>query len=128
MRSKGAIGRIDREPNRRTAVYHRFMARDSDSSKLSELGWDVVKLRDQIKAMEKRMEKQAAVLRAVCELWQEKTGLPSVELLARIMKIESDRATVEHVCPGCHRPLKPKSRKCLYCGAELPAESLFDLL
>jgi hypothetical protein len=109
-------------------MYHRGMARDTDSSKLSELGWDVVKLRDQVKSMEKRMEKQAAVMRAVAELLQEKTGLPPVELLARIMKIESDRAAVEHVCPGCQRPLKPKSRKCLYCGTELPAETLFDLL
>jgi tRNA(Ile2) C34 agmatinyltransferase TiaS len=104
------------------------MATSSDAAKLSDVAWDVVKLKDQVKALDRRLAKQAAVLRAACELLQEKTGLPPAELLARIIKIETDRQAADPDCPSCGRTLKNGSRKCLYCGTERPAESLFDLL
>ena len=106
-----------------------FPLRDSDSSKVNDAQREVAKLRDAVKSLERRAGKQAAVLRAVCSLLFEKVGVIEPELLAAIAKIENDRADqTERECNRCERPLKANSRKCIYCGHELPVTSVFDLI
>ena len=106
-----------------------FPLRDSDSSKVNDAQREVAKLRDTVKSLERRAEKQAAVLRAICSLLFEKVGVIEPELLAAIAKIENDRASqTERLCGDCQRPMKPTSRKCIYCGHELPVSSVFELI
>lgn len=101
----------------------------TDSSKLNEAQRDLAKQRDAVHALERRSEKQSAILRALCELLCEKTGMADTELLARVIRIESARRDEPIAdCPKCDRPLKSKSRKCLYCGSELPVTTVFDLI
>lgn len=101
----------------------------SDTSKLNEAQRDLAKQRDAVHVLERRVEKQSALIRALCELLCEKTGTADAELLARVIRIESARrAEPVTDCPKCDRPLKAKSRKCLYCGNELPVSTVFDLI
>jgi hypothetical protein len=103
--------------------------RDHDASKVNEAQREIAKLRDTVKALERRSDKQAAVLRAVCQLLFEKIGIVEPELLAAIARIENDRANnAERDCGQCQRPMKVNSRKCLYCGHEVPIHSVFDLI
>jgi len=106
-----------------------FPLRDPEPSKANEALRDVVKLKETVRALERRCEKQAAVLRAVCSLLIEKAGVLEPELLAAIARIENDRADqAESDCGQCLRALKPGSRKCLYCGFERPVLSVYELI
>lgn len=104
-------------------------AHHSDSAKINDAQREIAKHREAVHALERRVEKQSALIRALCELLCEKTGMADAELLARVIRIESARREEPVAdCPKCDRPLKAKSRKCLYCGSELPVTTVFDLI
>lgn len=103
--------------------------RETDASKANDALREVAKLRDTVKTLERRCEKQAAVIRAICQLMFDKVSVIEPELLATIAKIENDRATnAVKDCGQCQRPLKLNSRKCIYCAYEVPVQSVFDLI
>ena len=106
-----------------------FPLRDTDTSKVNDAQREIAKLREQVKLLERRTEKQAAFIRALCSLMFEKVGVVEPELLAAIARIENERAAQpERQCSKCTRNMKPGSKKCLYCGAEVPITSVFDLI
>jgi hypothetical protein len=85
-------------------------------------------LAQQVAQLEKRIDKQTNVLRAVFDLVQDELHVGPAELaekLAAVIREKADRAQIP--CAKCNRPLGNK-RKCPYCGTERKAESVFDNL
>ncbi len=86
-------------------------------------------------ANDDRLDRLSLVCMAMWSLLQEKTGLTEDDLLQRVelldlMDGEADgKATVRvQPCTSCDRPLGPRHKKCIYCGAERPGGSAFDNL
>ena len=75
-----------------------------------------------------RLDKCGSVLRAVFELMRDELHIEPatlVEKLAAVVREKAERA--QEPCGKCDRPLGGKT-KCLYCGTERKAESIFDRL
>ena len=82
----------------------------------------------QVSQLEKRLDKYSSVLKAVFELMRAELNLEQVALaekVAAVIREKAERANA--LCCGCNRPLGEK-KKCIYCGQERKAESIFDLL
>jgi hypothetical protein len=82
----------------------------------------------QVSQLEKRLDKYSSVLKAVFELMRAELNLEQVALaekVAAVIREKAERANA--LCSGCNRPLGEK-KKCIYCGQERKAESIFDLL
>jgi flagellar biosynthesis/type III secretory pathway protein FliH len=85
-------------------------------------------LAQQVGQLEKRLDKCSSVLQAVFELVRAELHLEPaalVEKLAAVLREKAERA--QAACANCNRPLGDK-KKCLYCGTERKAESIFDHL
>ena len=86
-------------------------------------------------AADERLDRLSLVCMAMWSLLQERTGLTEEDLLARVELLdlvdgEADgKATVRvQPCGACDRPLGPRHKRCIYCGAERPKGSAFDSL
>jgi hypothetical protein len=78
--------------------------------------------------LEKRLDKVGSVLRAVYLLVSMELQIEPdllAETLAAVIREKAQRA--DALCANCNRPLGDKT-KCIYCGEERPAESIFDVL
>jgi DNA repair exonuclease SbcCD ATPase subunit len=96
--------------------------------KANDLIREVHHLAQQVGQLEKRLDKQGNVLRAIFELMRVELHVEPAALaekLANVVREKAERAQAP--CPTCNRPLGDK-RKCIYCGTERKAESIFDLL
>jgi hypothetical protein len=96
--------------------------------RVNDLSHEFHRLASQVGQLEKRLDKHGSVLRAVFELVRAELRLEPaalVEKLAAVVREKADRA--QAACAGCNRPLGDK-KKCIYCGTERKAESVFDLL
>ncbi len=99
-----------------------------DQEKANELIREFKSLTQQVVQLERRLEKSNSVLRAVFEVVRAELHVePAVlaEKLAVVLRERAERAQAP--CPGCNRPLGDK-KKCMYCGTERKAESVFDHL
>jgi hypothetical protein len=96
--------------------------------KINDLSGEINRLRQQVAELEKRLDKQGNLLRAVFELVRAELHLDPaalVEKLAAVVREKAERAQV--ACANCNRPLGDK-KKCMYCGTERKSESVFDQL
>jgi hypothetical protein len=99
-----------------------------NQEKANDLIREFLQLKQHVGQLEKRLDKCGNVLRAMFELMQAELHLePSAlaEKLAAVVRAKASQA--QALCATCNRPLGGK-QKCLYCGTERKAESLFDLL
>lgn len=86
------------------------------------------RLTQQVGQLEKRLDRCSSVLRAVFELVRSELRIEPAALaekLAAVLREKAERAQAP--CANCNRPLGGKM-KCLYCGTERKAESIFDQL
>jgi hypothetical protein len=99
-----------------------------NAEKANDLIREFNQLRQQVGQLEKRLDKYGSVLRAVFELVRAELNIEPAALaekVAAVVRAKAERA--QAACAGCNRPLGDK-KKCMYCGTERPAESIFDLL
>ena len=99
-----------------------------NEEKANDLIREVNRLRQQVGQLEKRLDKCSSVLQAVFELVRAELHIEParlVEKVAAVLREKADRA--QATCANCNRPLGDK-KKCMYCGTERKAESVFDLL
>ena len=99
-----------------------------NQEKANDLIREFLQLKQHVGHLEKRLDKCGNVLRAVFELVQVELHIePSAlaEKLAAVIREKDER--LEALCDTCNRPLGDK-KKCIYCGTERKAESIFDLL
>jgi hypothetical protein len=99
-----------------------------NQERANDLVREVIGLAQQVKQLEKRLDKYSNVLKAVFELMRAELHIEPAALaekLAAVVREKAERA--QALCGGCSRPLGDK-KKCMYCGEERKAESIFDLL
>lgn len=85
-------------------------------------------LAQQVSQLEKRIDKYGSVLRAVFELVSTELKLEPAVLHEKVAAVLHEKANrSKALCAGCNRPLGDK-KKCIYCGQERKAESIFDIL
>jgi hypothetical protein len=99
-----------------------------NQEKANDLIREFNKLSQQVAQMEKRLEKYGTVLRAVFELVRAELHLEPAALTEKLAEVVRKKAEwAQAACAKCNRPLGEK-KKCMYCGEERKAESIFDLL
>jgi hypothetical protein len=76
--------------------------------------------------LEKRLDRAGNVLRAVFELVSAELHIEPAMLAEKVAAVVREKAErAQALCGTCNRPLGDK-KKCMYCGTERKAESLFD--
>jgi hypothetical protein len=101
----------------------------TDRNKLDETQMDIRALRETIADLQRRLEKQAVLVRALFALLSAKQGLTEAELLDHFRSVEREKAsTPPKMCPHCGRAVHQRSHRCLYCGAACEVESAFEFL
>jgi hypothetical protein len=86
------------------------------------------RLAQHVGQLEKRLDKCGNVLRAVFELVRAELHIEPAALVEKVAAVVREKAErAQAPCRTCKRPLGNKN-KCMYCGTERKAESLFDLL
>ena len=99
-----------------------------NQEKANDLIREFLLLKQHVGHLEKRLDKCGNMLRAVIELVQAELHIePSAlaEKLAAVVRAKAER--MQALCDTCSRPLGDK-KKCIYCGTERKAESIFDLI
>jgi hypothetical protein len=88
----------------------------------------VRKLRDEVRQLELRLERQTLLLQSFFTLMSEHSDISEAQLLERVTRLAAEKSnTRAKNCPQCDRPLG-KRKQCMYCGGKLPVDSAFDLL
>jgi hypothetical protein len=101
----------------------------ADRGKLDDVQGEIRALREAAADLQRRLEKQAVLVRALFALLSAKQGLTEAELLDRFRQVEAERAgTPPKKCAECGRAVNQRSHRCLYCGAACPVGSAFELL
>src|SRR5262249_35103199 len=119
-RAAGAAWRAGHSPSEGTPMQPRF-----NQENANDLIREFQQLAQQVVQLEKRLDKQSNVLRAVFELVQDELHIAPaalVEKLAAVLREKADRAKA--ACAKCNRPLGDKA-KCMYCGTERRPGSIF---
>jgi hypothetical protein len=85
--------------------------------------------------LEEQLDKLTLVCAAMWDLLKEKQGFSDADLSNRVAVVDARDGTADgklthavHPCPECGRPMAPKYKKCLYCGAEQPSAGIFESL
>jgi hypothetical protein len=86
-------------------------------------------LREVVADLQRRVEKQAVLVRALFTLLSVKQGITEAELLDRFRRVEAERASAQvKKCGQCGRTVNERTHRCLYCGAVCEVESAFEFL
>jgi hypothetical protein len=100
-----------------------------DRDKLDGTRVDVRSLRETITDLQRRLEKQAVLVRALFALLSAKLGLTEAELLDHFRSAEKERASATaKMCAHCGRAVHQRTHRCIYCGVAAEVESAFEFL
>jgi hypothetical protein len=82
-----------------------------------------------------RLDQLLLVCAAMWELIREKTQLTEEDLIARIAELDARDGNADskltqtpQKCTQCQRVISPKHQRCLYCGAQAPADTIFKTI
>src|SRR2546423_4428455 len=90
-------------------------------------------LREAVRELEGRVERQALVLRALFTLLMETTGLTEddllerVKLLAPLAGVYARQAPPRRPCAKCGSSIGQRRNRCLFCGEEWQGGSAFGV-
>jgi hypothetical protein len=99
-----------------------------NQEKANDLIREFLQLKQHVSHLEKRLDKCGSVLRAVFELVQAELHIEPTALAEKVAAVIRAKAEQSQaLCDTCKRPLGEK-KKCIYCGTERKAGSIFDLL
>jgi hypothetical protein len=86
-------------------------------------------LRETVADLQRCLEKQAMLVRAIFTLLSAKHDLTEAELVDRFRRVEKERAgAAAKKCAQCGRNVNQRTHRCLYCGAPCEVESAFEFL
>lgn len=86
-------------------------------------------LADQVRALTRRLDEQAAVLQALARLLADKLGLTDAEVMDYVRRAQADRTTGgSRTCTACGNKVPPRKARCIYCGADQPPEKVDDMV
>ena len=87
------------------------------------------------KENEERIDQLVLVCAAMWELLREKAGLTEDDLITRVAEIDARDGIADgkltakvQKCPKCSRVISPKHMRCLYCGFQIPIDSMFKTI
>ena len=87
---------------------------------------------DQVRQLERRLEKLAGITEALWELLKEAGQMTEEHIFERVKTIEARQSSQKNravvVCPKCNRTTVSKQVKCMYCGQDIPKTNIFDQL
>ncbi|HVK11896.1 MAG TPA: hypothetical protein VM597_24195 [Gemmataceae bacterium] len=90
---------------------------------------EVAELRTLVRGLERRVERETAVVAAVSDVLLEALGHDRTEFLNRVRDALARQADpLEKKCRKCGRPVPVRAHRCIYCEADRSVESLTDLL
>jgi hypothetical protein len=88
---------------------------------------------DKVKQLEQRLNHLALYTQAMWELIRENTKLNDSDIETRALEIDLRDGKADGkmnsqlvVCPACARNNNSTKKTCMYCGAELPRNHLFE--
>ncbi len=100
-----------------------------DRNKLDDAEREIRSLRDSVAELQRRLEKQAVLVRALFAILSTKQGLTEAELVERFREVEAAKAgTPPKKCSECARGVNQRTHRCIYCGEASEVESAFDFL
>jgi hypothetical protein len=85
-------------------------------------------LADQVRALTRRLDEQAAVLQALARLLADKLGLTDAQVMDYVRRAQADRAGEGRTCAACGNRLPPRKARCIYCGADQLPEKVDDVV
>ncbi len=90
---------------------------------------------DDVRRLTERVEQLTLLCAAMWQLLRERTNLSEQDLAERVASIDAKDGVADgkltktvKKCPKCNRTMSPKYSRCLYCGYNLPPESLFEMV
>ncbi len=93
---------------------------------------DVTRLRAQVEDLQQRLESLTLATQALWELLRAQGRFTDQDLQEKMLEVdlrdgEADGKITSSVvnCPSCGRRGRSSRRRCVYCGAEMPAHHLF---
>jgi hypothetical protein len=100
-----------------------------DYRNLSEARGDISTLQVKIADLQRRLEKQTILLRALFVLLRDREAVTEEHLLASFRQCELERsnAPTKH-CASCGRTINLRHNRCLYCDEACAVQSAFDLV
>jgi hypothetical protein len=88
---------------------------------------------DRVRNLEIQVAQMALACQAMWELLRERTGISESELLAKIKEVDrrdgaqdGRMSPVLIKCPACGKPANSKNIRCMYCGAAIPKQHVFQ--
>jgi hypothetical protein len=97
-------------------------------NRVSAARHEMAELRESVRELEGRVEKQGFLLRALLSLLIEKHGVTEEAVWEKVRQAEADKASAAPpTCPKGGWILSRRQNRCLYCGEARPAESAFEL-
>lgn len=105
------------------------VGRPGDSDKLDDARDEIRALKGALSDLQRRIEKQAVLVRALFALLSARQGLTEAELLDQFRRAAAEKESAQpKKCPECYRAVNLRTLRCLYCGAACPIDSAFELL
>jgi hypothetical protein len=101
----------------------------SDLNTLNQSRGDLLKLQGEVADLQRRLEKQAILLRALFVFLRDVEGLTEQQLLDRFHQCEAQRSKAPPAqCWNCGRMVNSRHNRCLYCNEPCRVQSAFELL
>jgi hypothetical protein len=101
----------------------------AERNKLDEMEGEIRALRGAVADLQRCLEKQAVLLRALFALLSARQGLTEAELLDYFRRVAAERACAPpKKCSHCGRVVEQRTHRCIYCGLACEIESAFELL
>ena len=102
---------------------------DGARSQAASASGRTTELEDEVKHLQKRMDSLSMICRAMWELIQNQTALTDEDIESKIEEFKQEQSqTGEQAqkCAECGRAIVRRQTKCLYCGAAVPKNHLFE--
>lgn len=88
---------------------------------------------DRVHALEAQMAHVSLACQAMWEILRERTGISEADLLAKMKEVDMRDGTQDGrmspviiKCPACGKPANSKTTRCMYCGAAIPKQHVFQ--
>jgi hypothetical protein len=92
---------------------------------------DVAELQRSVQLLEEQVERLTLAAIALAEILRDRQGVSEEEMEAKLREIDLRDGQADgklgpstRKCEACGRPNGPRRRNCLYCGGQLPDESI----